>query len=204
MKKIFFLIFILFAFSGLKKAEAQRWFLLSRQQKDSIIFHHTDKGNKYAGIGFSFGIGGGAWQVFDLKLKPSFGYFFQKNQQISGSIEYQQSKIQVDTLFRSSYQLFIGSYYRFYLPERKVLSPLFAEAGIYGGRCWAAKNDIYDKGTVSFYQLKIIVGFGIAFPINKFTLEIGMDYEYQLINKKIYHEYFAGRLFGILRFSYIF
>lgn len=186
------------------KIDAQPWFLLDRQQKDSVIFNHTNRGNKYTGIGFNFGIGGGDWDVFQIKIEPSFGGFIFKNHLLAAGIIYEFYKVQVGYSYRNSTQISVGSFYRYYLPERNVLSPLFAQLGIYGGKMWGWKNIDSTYSETSFYVLNIVVGFGIALPINKFTLELGMNYEYQLLNRKAYSQYWSGKLFGILGFSYIF
>jgi hypothetical protein len=203
MKYIYYLLIYLFVLSFGIQTYAQPWFLLDRQQKDSVIFNHTNKGNKYIGIGFNFGIGGGAWDVFQLKVEPSFGYFIFNNSLLAPGIIYEYYKIQVGTEYRNSTQISVGGFYRYYLPERNVLSPFFFQAGIYGGKMWGWQNidSIYSE--TNFYVLNVIAGFGIALPINKFTIELGMNYEYQLFNRDLYRKYWGGKLFGILGFSYI-
>ena len=205
MKVIFLsLFYIIFAFYCSKNTVAQSWYLLNRQQKDSVIYNHTNKNNKYIGVGFNFGIIGGARKGGWLKLEPTFGYFFINRSLIAGSLTFEKGWSVFDTNYIKSYQITVGSFYRYYLPERTVLSPLFAQAGLYTGKFFSHKHvdNLNDK--IEPFVFNLIVGFGISLPINKFTLEIGMNYEYKLINRSLFHGYYGGKALGILNFSYIF
>ncbi len=194
-------IFILLLYTS---SQAQPWFLYNRQQKDSIIFHHFDKGNRYAGLNLGGTFLAGAWSGGAIKLEPVFGYMIRDRQLVAVSILYEQASVKVDTDYIKSSQICIGGNYRYYLPERKVLSPIFGQISLYGGY-FSGEYD-FDSGEDAdqFFILNLNVGAGISFPINKFNLELGLYHIYRLVNVKLLDEHLAGGTGGYLTFSYCF
>lgn len=183
---------------------AQPWFLFDRQQKDSIIFNHFDEGHKYLGIGFGGTLLGGGWSGGSIKLEPTFGYLIRDRQMLATSVLIEKASTTIDDVYMKSIQICIGGHYRYYLPERKVLSPIFGQVSLYGGYFTGENNLDSIKETANCYVLNLTVGAGISFPINKFNLELGLSQNYQLINIKLLKEFFAGGTLGYLTFSYCF
>jgi hypothetical protein len=186
--------------------QAQPWFLLNRQQKDSVIFHHFDKSNTYLGLGLgldigssNFGLSGGT-----IKLEPTYGYFFRNRQMLAASIMAEKTQATFDTMSWNSLQICTGGHYRYYLPERNVLHPFFGQFSIYGGYFRAQKNWLSDLGDIECFILKINFGIGISISINKYNLELGFSQNINLINQKVLKRYIAGETLGYFGVSYCF
>lgn len=183
---------------------AQPWFLFDRQQKDSVIFNHFNEGHKYLGIDFGGAYLGGVWSGGAIKLEPIFGYLIRDRQMLATSVVLEKASMEIDQVYKKSFQICIGGHYRYYLPERKVLSPIFGQVSLYGGYSSGEYNLDSIKNSANWFVLNLTIGAGISFPINKFNLEVGATQNYQLINNRLLDEYLAARLFGYLTFSYCF
>jgi hypothetical protein len=196
---LFFCFIIQHSFS-----QTQPWFLLDREQKDSVIFNHFNEGHKYLGMGFGATLLGGGWSGGSIKLEPIFGYIIRDRQMVGTSVLVENASTNYEEDYMRSLQVCIGGHYRYYLPERRVLSPLFAQVSLYGGYFTGENNLDSIKETADCFVLNLTVGAGISFPINKFNLELGLSQNYQIINIKILKEFSAGGTLGYLTFSYCF
>lgn len=200
--RVFFFLFLLLL--QYSTTQAQPWFLYDRQQKDSVIFNHFNEDHKYLGIGVGGTLLAGGWSGGCIKLEPTFGYLIHDRQMLATSLLVEQARITVDDNYMKSIQICIGGHYRYYLPERKVLSPIFGQLSLYGGYFTGENNLDSIKETVNCFVLNVTVGAGISFPINKFNFELGLSHNYQLINIKLLKEFTAGGTLGYLTFSYCF
>lgn len=185
-------------------SHAQTWNTMSRMDKDSVIYHHYDKGNKYVGIGLSGTLLAGGWHGFSYKIEPAAGYFLFNRQLFSCSIIFEKAETQYEEQYKKSQQIRAGITYRYYLPERKILHLFFGQVSIYEGNFKGQQNPDGIEENISVSQMTIAVSAGIAFSVNKYNLELALSHDYELLNQKIINDYFAGGSYSFIRFSYAF
>jgi hypothetical protein len=185
-------------------SHAQPWRSLSRQQKDSVIYDHFNQGNMYIGIGLGGTLLSGGWHGFSYKIEPTFGYYIFNRQMVSASLIIEQAETSYNGEYMKSHQIRGGTYYRYYLPERKVLHLFFVQVGFLGGKFYGGGNPDGIIQNTELLQLTLSVGGGISFSINKFNLEIGISQDYELINQVLIKDFIAGGTLGFIKLSYSF
>ncbi len=181
----------------------QNWKLLTRQQKDSVIHCHYNKGNKYVALGLDFSGASGSLKGLGFKVEPVFGLFVNTRKLLYFSVAYEQAKLQNEQLFRKHRQYSLGLNYRYYLPERKTYSMFFLQGGFTVSYMDAVKNEGNSDIKTDFFDLIIPFEIGLSIPVNRFNLELSLQKDYHIFNDKMYYDFYAHKIIGQIRISYI-
>ncbi len=144
----------------------------------------------------------------NFKIEPVFGYFFSNGNLIALQTSYSQGYIKAissDTIYyRKDRSYTFGTFYRYYLPERKTYTSFFVQGGLNLLYFKAEKSEVTGFSKITFYDLIIPFEVGIRIPINKFNFELSLIKNYRLFKALEYDEYYAGKFLGNIRISYIF
>ena len=205
MKKVVLISLIsVFAISA---SFAQKWNTLNRQQKDTVVYNHINKGNHFLSLrgGFSGMVTGGENSIFNYKVGASFGWFVADRMLVALDLNYRHANDGGDSLLIDASKFSFGGFYRYYLLQKERLLQVYLSAGANAGKMWDKRLDTENKEiNEDYFLVEVNATAGLAIPINRFTLDIELGYYYQLLNSNVYKDFFGNGFGGAVGFSYVF